>query len=137
MDRSELKTDVVPAPTGSYSQGISAGGFLFLAGQWPATPEGIIVTESFRAQARQVFRNLDGAARAAGARLADAVQVRVFLSDLTEFAEMDEEYRAFVADPLPARTTIGCHLAPSVRIEADAVVWLGGASPPSSGTAAR
>ena len=87
-----------PAASGGYSQGISAGGFLFLSGQGPFAPDG---------------------------SLANAVRVGVYLSDLAHFDEMDRVYRELFAEPRPARTTIQTDLV-GFDVEADAVVLLDG-----------
>ena len=68
--------------------------------------------------------NLDAVARAAGGTLQAAVRVGMYLSDLAHFDEMDAAYRAFFADPMPARTTIQSDLV-GFDVEGDAVVWLG------------
>jgi 2-iminobutanoate/2-iminopropanoate deaminase len=112
-----------PAPSGGYSQGIAAGGLLFLSGQGPFDSAGQLVGESVEQQVRQVFANLQAVAAAAGATLENAVRVGVYLSDLAHFDEMDRVYREIFLDPRPARTTIQTDLVDFV-IEADAVVLL-------------
>jgi 2-iminobutanoate/2-iminopropanoate deaminase len=112
-----------PAPSGGYSQGIAAGGLLFLSGQGPFDSAGQLVGESVEQQVRQVFANLQAVAAAAGATLENAVRVGVYLSDLAHFDEMDRVYREIFLEPRPARTTIQTDLVDFV-IEADAVVLL-------------
>jgi 2-iminobutanoate/2-iminopropanoate deaminase len=112
-----------PAPSGGSSQGIAAGGLLFLSGQGPFDSAGQLVGESVEQQVRQVFANLQAVAAAAGATLENAVRVGVYLSDLAHFDEMDRVYREIFLDPRPARTTIQTDLVDFV-IEADAVVLL-------------
>src|SRR4051794_14057133 len=85
MSAERISTADAPAPSGAYSQGIAAGGLLFLAGQGPFDSAGDLVDGSIEAQVRQVFANLDAVARAAGATLNDAVRVGVYLSDLAHF----------------------------------------------------
>jgi reactive intermediate/imine deaminase len=126
MSREAVFTAAAPAPSGGYSQGIVAGGFLHLAGQGPFDAEGRLVGEgSIEAQVRQVFANLDAVARAAGGSLAQAVRVGAYLSDLAHFDEFDRVYRELFGDPMPARTTIQTDLI-GFEVEADAVIWLGG-----------
>jgi len=123
--RAAVHTDAAPAPSGGYSQGIVAGGFLHLAGQGPFDAAGNLVgAGSIEAQVRQVFANLDAVARAAGASLSDAVRVGAYLSDLAHFDAFDAVYRELFADPLPARTTIQTDIL-EFDVEADAVIWLG------------
>ena len=124
MSRRAIATTDAPAPAGGYSQGIVAGDHLYLAGQGPFDSSGTLVDTSFDAQMRQVFANLAAVATAAGASLADAVRVGVYLQDMSTFDEMDTIYRTIFAEPRPARTTIGTTLG-GFAIEADAVIYLG------------
>ena len=121
MSKRQLTTDRAPAPGGAYSQAIVAGDLVFLAGQGPARPSGEMVEGAFRDQARQTFENLAAVAEAAGGSLADAVRVGVYLRNMDNFAEMNELYREFFPEPLPARTTIQSDL-PGFEIEVDAVL---------------
>ena len=114
-----------PAASGGYSQGISAGGFLFLSGQGPFAPDGSLVQGGIEAQLRQVVANLSAVAEAAGGSLANAVRVGIYLSDLAHFDEMDRVYRELFSEPRPARTTIQSDLI-GFDIEADAIVLLEG-----------
>ena len=77
--------------------------------------------DRFEEQARQTFRNLAAVAEAAGASLADAVRVGVFLREMRNFTAMDAIYREFFAEPRPARTTVQSDL-PGFEIEVDAVL---------------
>jgi 2-iminobutanoate/2-iminopropanoate deaminase len=121
-----VHADAAPAPSGGYSQGIVAGGFLHLAGQGPFDTAGAVVgAGSVEAQVRQVFRNLAAVAESAGGSLDDAVRIGVYLSDMAHFEAFDHVYRELFADPLPARTTIQTDLGGAFDIEADAIVWLG------------
>jgi 2-iminobutanoate/2-iminopropanoate deaminase len=121
--RTQFLTQDAPAPSGSYSQAIAAGGLLFCAGQGPFAADGSLVSGSIAEQTRQVLQNLDAVARAAGATLADAVRVGVYLSSLDHFDEMDAEYRRHFRDPLPARTTTQTELV-GFDVEIDAVIAL-------------
>jgi 2-iminobutanoate/2-iminopropanoate deaminase len=121
MSMSPIHTPDAPAPSGGYSQGILAGGFLFLSGQGPFDAAGELVDGSIEAQVRQVFANLQAVAEAAGASLSQTVRVGVYLSDLEHFEVMDRVYREIFAEPRPARTTIQSAIA-GFDVEADAVV---------------
>ena len=124
MARSQVRADGAPQPSGAYSQAIRAGDLLFLAGQGPFDAAGARVGESVAEQTRQALANLDTVARAAGGSLAAAVRVGVYLSDLADFDEMNDEYVRHFEQPLPARTTIQSDLV-GFDVEIDAVVWLG------------
>ena len=122
-ERIPIRSDAAPPP-GPYSQAIRSGGFLFLAGQGPFRPDGSKVEGSFEEQARQTFSNLEAVAAAAGASLADAVRVGVFLRDMSNFPALNRIYIEFFRDPMPARTTIQSDL-PGFEIEVDAVLAIG------------
>lgn len=124
MPRDPVLSQEAPAPSGGYSQGIVAGGFLYLAGQGPFDAQGARVGTTIAEQVRQVLGNLDAVARAAGGSLQNAVRLGMYISDMKHFDEMDAEYRAFFSDPMPARTTIQSDLV-GFDVEGDAVVWLG------------
>lgn len=124
MARDPVLSEEAPAPSGGYSQGIVAGGFLYLAGQGPFDAEGTRVGSTIGEQVRQVLDNLDAVARAAGGSLHHAVRLGMYISDMKHFDEMDAAYRAFFSDPMPARTTIQSDLV-GFDVEGDAVVWLG------------
>ena len=124
MPRTPVLSQEAPPPSGGYSQGITVGDLLFLAGQGPYDASGNRAGPTVAEQVRQVLGNLDGVARAAGGSLQNAVRVGMYLSDLAHFDEMDAEYRRFFSDPMPARTTIQSDLV-GFDVEGDAVVWLG------------
>lgn len=113
-----------PKPAGAYSHAVRAGDTIYLAGQVPFDPETGEQPDGFEEQARQAFRNLEAAARAAGATLADAVRVGVYLRDMADFAVMNTTFAEFVPAPSPVRTTIQSDL-PGFAIEVDAVLYVG------------
>jgi 2-iminobutanoate/2-iminopropanoate deaminase len=115
-----------PKAAGPYSHAVKAGGLLFCSGQTPIDPEtGQLVEGSPADQAVRCLENLAVVAAAAGARLADAVRIAVYVTDMSAFAEMNEAYgRYFEADP-PARTTIGVAALPlGAQVEMDAIIAL-------------
>jgi 2-iminobutanoate/2-iminopropanoate deaminase len=116
--------DDAPKPGGPYSHAVRAGDTIYLAGQVPHDPETGEQPDGFEEQARQAFRNLEAAARAAGASLADAVRVGVYLRDMADFAVMNSVFAEFVPEPSPVRTTIQSDL-PGFAIEVDAVLYVG------------
>lgn len=122
MPKEAVWSTGAPPPGGAYSQAIAAGPFVFLAGQGPFRTDGSKVEGSFEEQARQTFRNLAAVAEAAGASLADAIRVGVFLREMQNFAAMNEIYKEFFPEPLPARTTVQSDL-PGFEIEVDAVLF--------------
>jgi 2-iminobutanoate/2-iminopropanoate deaminase len=104
-----VRTDGAPAPLqgAPYSQAIVAGELVFVSGQVGLDPAtGALVEGGIVAQTRQVFANLGAILEAAGSGLDRIVKTTVFLTDLSDFTEMNETYRTFVAVPPPARSTI-------------------------------
>ena len=116
--------DDAPTPGGPYSHAVRAGDTIYLAGQTPHDPKTREQPDAFEEQARQAFRHLEAAARAAGSTLADAVRVGVYLRDMSDFATMNEVFAEFVPEPSPVRTTIQSDL-PGFAIEVDAVLYVG------------
>ena len=115
-----------PAAIGPYSHAVIASGLLFCSGQIPLDPEtGELTGTTPAEQAVQCLRNLSAVCAAAGASLADAVRLTVYLTDMGAFAEVNEAYGEFFkADP-PARVAIGVAALPKgAQVEIDAIVAL-------------
>lgn len=119
--RAGVSTDRAPMPVCAYSQAVRCDRFLFVSGQVPIDPSSGKVPEEFSEQVRQTLDNVDAVARAAGARLVDAVRVGVYLADGANFEEMDTIYRSRFVDPLPARTTVVAGLR-GFAVEIDAII---------------
>ncbi len=111
-----------PPPAGPYNHAVTAGDFVYVAGQGPFDTAGNRVGESFAEQARQTFENLRTICAGVGASLDDAVRVGVFLSDMSHFAEMNAAYQEFFAEPRPVRTTVPVDLV-GFDIEVDVVLY--------------
>lgn len=116
-----VKPSTAPPPAGPYSPGAVYGGTVFLAGQGPFNAAGERVGETFAAQVRQTFRNLEAVAQAAGTNLHNAVRYGVYLRSLDDFAEFNEIAKEFLSEPYPARTTIEVALR-GFDVEIDAIV---------------
>ena len=117
-----------PAAIGPYSHAVVAAGLLFCSGQIPLDPEtGDLVGDTPAEQVGQCLRNLAAVCAAAGASLADAVRITVYLTDMGAFAAVNDVYAEFFqADP-PARVAIGVAALPKgAQVEVDAVVALPG-----------
>ena len=126
MSKQAIHSDNAPAAIGTYSQATQAGNFVFLSGQIPLVPETMEVVEGdFAARARQVFTNLRAVAEAAGGSLDDAVKLTIFLTDLDNFATVNEVMAEFFEQPYPARAAVGVASLPKgVDVEADAILAL-------------
>lgn len=121
-----IETAAAPAAIGTYSQGIEAGGTVFVSGQIPLDPATMeVVAGDFRDRVQQVFENLSAVAEAAGGSLADAVKLTIYLTDLSGFATVNEVMAEFFEEPYPARAAVGVAALPKgVDIEADAILVL-------------
>ena len=121
-----IATENAPAAIGTYSQAVKAGDTVYLSGQIPLDPKTMeMVTESFEAQAVQVFDNLKAVAEAAGGSLNDCVKLTVLLSDLANFAQVNEVMAKYFEAPYPARAAFAVKALPKdADIEVDAVMVL-------------
>jgi 2-iminobutanoate/2-iminopropanoate deaminase len=123
-----ISTTVAPGPFqgAPYNQAIRAGDLVFVAGQLGINPEtGDLVGRTVQEQTGQIMRNLGAILDAAGSSLDRLVKTTVFLTDLADFAGMNEVYARYVGDAPPARSTVGIGALPSgalVEIEAVAHV---------------
>jgi 2-iminobutanoate/2-iminopropanoate deaminase len=100
-------SDRAPAAIGPYSQAVIANGFLFTAGQVALDPASMQVVEGdIVSQTEQVLRNLDAVLASASASWSDVVKTTVFLTDMRDFARMNEVYARAMGDARPARSTV-------------------------------
>ncbi len=124
MTRDAISSDKLPAANLPFSLGVRGGGLLFLSGQVAQDPAtGDLVDGDVRSQALQILRNIATALEAAGKSLGDVLRVGVYLTDMSDYAAMNEAYREHFAEPYPARTAIGVAALPlGAAIEMDVVV---------------
>lgn len=126
--REVITTSSAPAAIGPYSQAIrvSAEKMLFTAGQVPLDPAtGQMVTGDIKAQTRRVLENVKAVLHAAGASFENVVKTTVFMTDLNEFAAMNEVYAEYFATNPPARSTVEVRALPKgakVEIETMAII---------------
>ena len=122
-----VSTDDAPAAIGPYSQGIRTGSLLFCSGQIPLDPTtGEIVKTDVEGQARRCLENLVAVCEAAGTSLDQAVRCTVYLTDIGDFARVNEVYAQFFeGDDPPARVAVGVAALPKgADVEIDAIVAL-------------
>jgi 2-iminobutanoate/2-iminopropanoate deaminase len=125
--RQSVSTDQAPEAIGPYSQGIRSGSLLFCSGQIPLDPStGEMVKEDVDGQARRCLENLAAVCEAAGGSLADAVRCTVYLTDMNDFARVNEVYAEFFGgDDPPARVAVAAAALPKgADVEIDAIVAL-------------
>lgn len=124
MTRRTIATQEAPAAIGTYSQAVAAGGTIWLSGQIPLDPVSMKLVEGdIEAEVRQVFRNLAAVAGAAGATLDDAVRLTVYLTDLGDFAAVNQVMQEVLNPPYPARATVQVAALPKgARVEVDAIL---------------
>lgn len=124
-----IATKNAPAAVGPYSQGVQVGSMLYTAGQGALNPAtGKLVEGGVAAETEQVLTNIEAILEAAGTSMANVVKTTVFLTDMADFAAMNEVYARHFADPPPARTTVAVAALPlDIQVEIEAVAFI----PPS------
>lgn len=124
--KSIINTDQAPSAIGTYSQAVKVGNTVYLSGQIPLIPETMEVIEGgFSEQAEQVFKNLVAVCEAAGGGINDMVKVNIFMTDLDNFATVNEVMSRYFKKPYPARAAIQVSKLPkAVDIEIDGIMEL-------------
>lgn len=125
MARKIISTDKAPAAIGTYSQAVQVGNTVYMSGQIGLDPASMQMVDGIDAQIKQVFDNLKAVAEAAGATLNHAVKVNIYLTDLGNFAKVNETMSQYFVQPFPARAAVGVASLPrGALVEADAVLCL-------------
>jgi reactive intermediate/imine deaminase len=126
MTKEIISTDKAPQAIGTYSQAVKAGSTVYLSGQIPLMPETMEMVEGdIKLQIHRVFQNLMAVADAAGGDLSDVVKLNVFLTDLSDFPQVNEVMAEYFQQPYPARAAIGVSALPKdAGVEMDAVMVL-------------
>ena len=123
-NKSIIATDKAPQAIGTYSQAVKVGSTVYLSGQIPLDPTSMqIVSDEFNAQVVQVFENLTAVCEAAGGSLSDIVKLNIFMTDLSNFATVNEIMERYFSQPYPARAAIGVKQLPKDSlVEMDGVM---------------
>jgi len=125
MARSTIHTAAAPKAIGTYSQAVRCGDTVYLAGQIGLDPATMELVAGIDPQIRRVFENLRAVAQAAGGGLRDVVKLTVYLTDLGDFARLNEIMAAYFTEPYPARAAVGVASLPrGALVEVDAVMHL-------------
>ncbi len=126
MSRQIIHSASAPAAIGPYSQAVKVGNTVYLSGQTPLDPATMKLVEGdVTAQAQQVFKNLGEVCKAAGGDFTKVVRVGIYMTDLGNFAKVNEVMKQHFHEPFPARSTIGVAALPlSAQVEIDLVMVL-------------
>ena len=126
MKKHIISTDKAPAAIGIYSQAVAVNGgtTIYLSGQIPLIPETMEIVEGgIEEQIHQVFKNLTAVCEASKGSLSDIVKLNIFLTDLNNFATLNEVMSSYFVEPYPARAAIGVNELPKgVSVEMDGVM---------------
>jgi len=125
MARQIVHTDAAPKAIGTYSQAVRCGPTVYLAGQIGLDPATMEMVAGVGPQIHRVFQNLQAVARAAGGDLKDVVKLTVYLTDLANFALVNEIMATYFSAPYPARAAVGVASLPrAAQVEIDAIMHL-------------
>lgn len=121
-----ISTDKAPAAIGPYSQGVKAGGFLFLSGQIALDPKTMaVVGEDAATQTEQALKNMKAALESQGLDFSDVVKTTVFIKDMNDFGKINEIYGKYFTKDAPARSCVEvARLPKDVLVEVEAIVLL-------------
>ena len=125
-NKSIIQSDSAPEAIGTYSQAVKVGETVYLSGQIPLDPKSMTLVEGdISAQITQVFENLTAVCRASGGTLQDIVKLNIFLTDLDNFATVNEIMARYFETPYPARAAIGVAALPKgSEVEMDGILVL-------------
>ena len=123
-NRAVISSPDAPQALGPYSQGVKVGNTVWLSGQVPLVPDTMeLVSSDISAQATQVFQNLSAVAAAAGCTLDNAVKINISLTDMNDFAAVNEVMSKFLQEPYPARACVQVVALPKgAAIEVEAIL---------------
>ena len=123
MPKKHVATKHAPTPIGPYSQGVIAGGLLFVSGQIPIDPAtDKLIQGDIKVQTEQVLKNILAVLKEAKMGPENVVKASVFLADLADFPQMNEVYGKYLGKEPPARSTIqAAGLPKGARIEIDVI----------------
>lgn len=123
-NRATISTENAPAAIGTYSQAVKVNNTVYLSGQIPLVPETMeLVSSSISEQIEQVFKNLSAVCEEAGGELQDIVKLNIFLTDLSNFATVNEIMAKHFEQPYPARAAIGISELPKgALVEMDGIM---------------
>ena len=117
-----ISTKKAPAAIGPYSQAIVANGMIYTSGQIAMDETGTVVADDVVNQTHQVMKNLFYVLETAGAHFNDVIKTTIFLTDMDDFAKVNEVYAHYFAHHKPARSTVAVSTLPrNVKIEIECI----------------
>jgi 2-iminobutanoate/2-iminopropanoate deaminase len=125
MSKKIIQTEKAPAAIGPYSQGIRVGNFLYTSGQIPINPSTGEMPADIEAQTRQSLENVKAILEAEGFIMGNVIKTTVFLSDMNNFAKMNEVYKSYFGENYPARSAVqAARLPKDALVEIEAIAWV-------------
>ena len=123
MDKFVIQTPDAPQAIGTYSQGIKSGNLVFTSGQIPLNPaSGKLINNDFKSEITQVLINLNAVLNGGGSSLKNAIKLTVYLTDLSNFSQVNEVFKEYSPENPPARSAVQVSALPmNARIEIEAV----------------
>ena len=123
MDKKVISTESAPAAIGPYSQAVATENLIFCSGQVPLDPKTMeLVTGSIGEETKQCVRNLEAVLVEAGSGLEHIVRTTIYVTNMDDFAEVNEAYGSFFSNDPPARATVGVSALPKgARVEIDCI----------------
>jgi len=108
-----ISTSKAPAAIGPYSQALKVGNFVYTSGQIPIDPAtGVLVEGGIKEQTRQSLLNVKAVLEEAGLTMNNVVKTTVFMSDMSDFSDMNSVYAEFFSEPYPARSAVAVKTLP-------------------------
>lgn len=126
MKQTEIKSPGKVADTGTYSAGVLVNGWLFVSGQGPLNLEtGEVIRGTIEEETLLTLNHIKDIVEAAGGTIKQVVKCTVHLSDINDFDKYNKAYASFFEGIKPARTTVQSVLSDGIKVEIDAVAYIG------------
>jgi len=106
MNKIIVNTHKAPAAVGTYSQGVAVNGVYYFSGQIGLNPKSGLLVEGFRAQLLQILENIDGLLESQELTRENIIKTSIFLTDLSNFGQVNDAYISYFQAPYPARSTV-------------------------------
>jgi len=126
MSKTIVTTSAAPEAIGPYSQAVVANGFVFCSGQVPFEPSSMeLVTGSIAEETIRCLKNLEAVLKEAGSGLDRVVKATIYVTDMNDFAEVNDAYGSFFSSGSPARATVGVAALPKgARVEIECIATI-------------